>query len=216
MKRIFGLNVWLAVLIVAGVQSAALGYMIVDRAGILQHGREIVLDVQPVDPRSLFQGDYVILNYGALSRIDGALLKDLPDGTRTLYVTARKGELPSGEAGQRDDGQGEERQRQQSEPVVGWMPVAVSVTFPVSVAGGDVVLRGSVPEHYALRISAMGSAPVDYGIESYFVPEGEGKRLEKLIGKGEMRVIAAVGPDGRAAIKGIEAEGKRVYEERVF
>lgn len=191
MKRFFGLNVWLAVLIVAGVQSAALGYMIVDRAQLLLKGREIVLDVKPVDPRSLFQGDYVILNYGVLSQIDGALLKDLPNGTRTLYVTARKG-------------------------ADGWAPVAVTAAYPATVSNGDVVLRGNVPEHFAVRISAMGSVPVDYGIESYFVPEGEGKRLEKLIGKGQMRVIAAVGADGRAAIKGIETEGKRVYEEAVW
>jgi len=31
-----------------------------------------------------------------------------------------------------------------------------------------------------------------------------------------MRVIAGVGPDGRTASKGIEAEGKRVFEERVW
>ncbi|MBU2580119.1 MAG: GDYXXLXY domain-containing protein [Alphaproteobacteria bacterium] len=196
MKRFFGLNVWLAALIVAGIQSAALGYMIVDRAGLLQDGREIVLDVKPVDPRSLFRGDYVILNYGALSRIEGALLKDLPDGTRTLYVTARK---VAGEQGAPE-----------------WKPVAVSAAYPVKAGDGDVVLRGSVPEHFAARLSAMGSAPVDYGIEAYFVPEGEGKRLEKLIGEGEMRVVAAIGTDGRAAIKGIEAKGERVYEERIW
>lgn len=196
MKRFLGLNVWLAVLVVAGVQSAALGYMITDRAGLLRNGRQIVLDVKPVDPRSLFRGDYVILNYGALSRIDGALLKDLPDGTRTLYVTARK--------------------VQGAEGAQEWKPVSASVSYPAKVADGDVVLRGNVPKHFALRLSAMGSAPVDYGIESYFVPEGEGRRLEKLIGEGEMRVVAAVGGDGRAAIKGIEAQGVRVYEEEIW
>ena len=196
MKRFLGVNVWLAAVIVAALQSAALGYMVVDRAQLLQHGREIVLDVKPVDPRSLFRGDYVILNYGALSQLEAALLRDVPEGTQTLYVTLRQG---SGAEGQRE-----------------WQPLAASADYPDPVADGDVVLRADVDDRFGRHFARAGPVRVTYGIESYFVPEGEGKRLEKFIRKGEMKVIAAVAADGRAAIKGIEAEGQRVYEERVW
>lgn len=191
MKRFPGVNVWLAALLVAGLQSAALGYMVVDRAQLLQNGREIVLDVKPVDPRSLFRGDYVILNFGDLSRLKGDLLRGLPDGTASFYVTIRK------EADQ-------------------WAAIAADAQYPSQLREGDVVLKAYVKSRHASQLSSMSSVRVDYGIESYFVPEGEGKRLEKLIGVGEMRVIVAVGSDGRVGIKGIEAKGQRVYEEQVW
>ena len=57
---------WLiAGLAVASLQTAALGSMVWDRIQLLKNGREIVLPIVPVDPRSLFRGDYVILSYDA-------------------------------------------------------------------------------------------------------------------------------------------------------
>lgn len=37
---------------------------------ILQHGEKIVLRLAPLDPRSLMQGDYMVLNYEILSDIN--------------------------------------------------------------------------------------------------------------------------------------------------
>lgn len=182
MKR-FVLNLWVAALLAAGLQSAALAYIVIDRATLIDQGREIVLDVRPVDPRSLFRGDYVILDYGALSRPDRALLGDLPKDTRSVYVTARM-------------------------DAEGWTAAAVTETYPESVDAEDVVLKGEMKGRSGQRIR--------YGIESYFVPEGEGKRLEKLIGKGELKVVVAVGAGGRTGIKGLEVEGRRIYDEPLY
>ena len=49
--------------LVALVMTSILGWMVWDRVSLLKNGREIVLPVTPVDPRSLFRGDYVILGY---------------------------------------------------------------------------------------------------------------------------------------------------------
>jgi uncharacterized membrane-anchored protein len=38
--------------------------MIESRAAILRDGTEIVLQVEPIDPRDLMRGDYVRLQYG--------------------------------------------------------------------------------------------------------------------------------------------------------
>ena len=173
-------NIWIAALIVAGAQSAFLAGMVIDRALLIQQGRELTLDVHPVDPRSLFRGDYVILNYGPISRPGSSLLEERPRGTQSMFVTLRRG--------------GE-----------GWQPTAVSEHYPADVEDDDVVLRGQLPRPNARQVR--------YGIESYFVPEGEGKRLEKLIGKGQLKVIVAVGASGRAAIKGLVVEGRRIYDE---
>ena len=57
---------------------------------------------------------------------------------------------------------------------------------------------------------------IKYGIESYFVPEGEGKRLEDLVRERKLQVLVAVGADGEAAIKGLLIDGALQYEEPLF
>ena len=52
-----------AALVVALAQIGFLGWIIAGRAAILRDGREIVLKVEPVDPRDLLRGDYVRLCY---------------------------------------------------------------------------------------------------------------------------------------------------------
>ena len=56
-------RVWLAAILVCLLQTGAIAALIVNRAMLLTHGREIVLGVTPVDPRDLLRGDYVRLNY---------------------------------------------------------------------------------------------------------------------------------------------------------
>ena len=57
---------------------------------------------------------------------------------------------------------------------------------------------------------------VRYNLESYFVPEGEGRKLEDVRNQGKLSVVAAVLPSGRAAIKRLLIDGKPVYEEPWF
>jgi uncharacterized membrane-anchored protein len=57
---------------------------------------------------------------------------------------------------------------------------------------------------------------VTYGIESYFVPEGEGRRLEGLARDKRMAARVAVDGRGNAAIKGLVIDGVPQYEEPLF
>ena len=50
-------------LLLALAQIAFLSWMIAGRAAILRDGREVLLKVEPVDPRDLLRGDYVVLTY---------------------------------------------------------------------------------------------------------------------------------------------------------
>jgi uncharacterized membrane-anchored protein len=50
------------------VQVLLLGWIIADRALLIENGREIRLAVIPIDPRDLFLGDYVTLRYD-ISRV---------------------------------------------------------------------------------------------------------------------------------------------------
>ncbi len=53
---------WLAVVGLVLVLGAA-NYTISERQQVVDHGRPLLLELRPVDPRSLMQGDYMALRY---------------------------------------------------------------------------------------------------------------------------------------------------------
>lgn len=178
----------LCALIVALLQSAALGWMIYDRISLIEHGREMVLDTIPVDPRSLFRGDYVILNY-PISSLEPATLDGDDEFARgdMAFVTLRKSDAGT------------------------WEAVSLSRSYPPEAStSGGMVLRGKA------RYDGGKTLLMDYGIESYFVPEGEGKALEGLVRERKLQVLLAVASDGEAAIKGLLVDGELRYEEPLF
>lgn len=180
-------NLWLAVGAVALIQAAVLGWMIFERASLLANGREIVLEVIPVDPRSLFQGDYVTLNYD-ISRIPAPPGRE-PVRGEEVYATLQKG--PDGN----------------------WRAVRSSTTPPQTTSPDEVVLKGRARYSFNATDKTPAQIGVRYGIESFFVPEGAGREIEKLIGDHKISALVAVDADGNAGIKGLIADGKRVYEE---
>jgi uncharacterized membrane-anchored protein len=178
-------NMWIGIAVVAFVQAAVLGWMIWQRAHLLSTGHEVVLEVIPVDPRSLFQGDYVALGYD-ISRVP-VTEAGLKSGS-TLYVTLQK-------TGDR------------------WKPLSVSTKKPENLPPDQVLIKGSVAYASAPTSAAPGQATVRYGIEDFFVPEGTGQELEKLVGQKKLDALIAIDDAGNAGIKGLMVEGKRVYEE---
>lgn len=182
------MSVALRILLIAALQTAALVYMILDRTSVLGSATTIALKVKPVDPSDMFRGDYVILNYD-ISRIDTGVLPG--DDTYALgsyaYVTME----------QRDGV---------------WSPIAVNAAMP-SHAAGTIVLRGQVE-------NVSGTPPslsLTYGIESFFVPQGQGKPLEDERQKGDLTAIIAVGDDGRATIKALRRpDGTEIPVESLF
>lgn len=180
-------NVWIGVGAVALAQAAVLGWMIWERAHLLSSGREIVLEVIPVDPRSLFRGDYVVLGYD-ISRVQTTQGPASPRRGAVIYVTLQK-------TGDR------------------WQAIGSSTSPPANLAPDQVALKGHVEYVSAPTPPGTGQANVRYGIEDFFVPEGTGRDLEKLVGEKKLDALIAVDDDGNAAIKGLMSDGKRVYEE---
>ncbi len=58
-------------------------------------------------------------------------------------------------------------------------------------------------------------ARLTYGLESYFVPQGEGRGIERTAAS-RVQVLAAVTPAGRSAIKALLIDGRPLYEEPPF
>ena len=179
-----------ALIVVALAHSIVLGWMVFDRVRLLTSGQEVVLPVIPVDPRSLFRGDYVRLGY-AISQVPPP--SDSPDTLRrgtVLYVTIAK-----------DD-------------KAGWVASASALDAPRALEPTQRVLRGRT--QYKWNRKRTGNLRVRYGIESYFVQEGHGKALEKQARDGKIAAVISVGPSGQAAIKGLMINGKRAYTEPLF
>lgn len=185
-------STWAAIAAVAFVQSLVIGWMVWDRVALLSSGREIRAAVVPVDPRDIFRGDYVTLTYAFTSNAEVAV----PDGARkgdTVYALIK----PQGAAE--------------------WTLGSVTATAPAAVGEGEVVLKGIVD--YVRRWNKEGPATVGrlrYGIERFYVPQGQGRAIEKQVLEKRIVAVLAVGSDGKVALKGLEADGQRIAEEPVL
>ena len=176
---------------VAGlIQLALIAAMVIDRASILREGKEITLQTQPVDPRDFLRGDYVVLRYDITS-VPAGELKGTPFKDRDPHVFVKLAPKPDGFYG------------------------VVSVHLdPVPVSGNEVLIRGRVRDwRYC---GNCDSFTLSYGLEKFFVPQGEGRELEHARNERRITVVAAVTSSGRAAIKRLLLDGKPVYDEPLF
>lgn len=172
------------------LQCALLIVMVVDRVQILRGGTEVTLQTRPVDPRDLLRGDYVVLGYD-ISQLPAGALAGQPSAERNPIVFVKLA------------------------PDANGLYQAVSVhAAPVTVTAPEVLIRGRVSYSCGSNVRTFcDKLTIRYGLESYFVPEGEGKKLEQARNQQKLRVVAAVLPSGRAAIKRLLLDGEPVYEE---
>ncbi len=202
------LSITAGIVIATILQTAALGWIIVERSLLLRNGKEVRLAVRPVDPRDLFRGDYVVLRYD-ISWI-GPNITGPDHGFKKqdiIYVGMKGG----------SDGL--------------WKAVSAHKTLPppedntVFIQGRVKYPRSSWPVPIRNQSSQQEQSPpcpdkkscygitVKYGLESYFVPEGEGRELERIRNKGKIDILAAIDNSGRSAIKALIVDGKKAYVE---
>lgn len=195
-----------AALALAIGQSIFLGAMIWDRVSLLRSPTVVTLETEPIDPRDLFRGDYVILNY-AISNLPLETLEgedEFESGNPVYVELKREGDV--------------------------WKPIAVWRTNR-EPAPGNAIIRGRVGyivQNMVVTDTSEDGGPerrpctdcsnafITYGIESYFVAEGEGRELEDSRNAGRITVDVALGKDGTPAIKQLRLDGEPVYEEPLF
>jgi uncharacterized membrane-anchored protein len=69
---------------------AALGVQVARKEAILRDGRLVYLELAPVDPRSLIQGDYMALDYALARELREVLPSEAPRrGTLSVHTDAR-------------------------------------------------------------------------------------------------------------------------------
>ena len=181
----------ISAIVIAGLQTLILGTIIQSRASILRDGAEVLLKTAPVDPRDFLRGDYVVLNYDISSVPVQTIAGGIPaePGERTLWVRLKK---------QQD----------------GFWTIVES-SFQTLPPQPETVILRSQP-FYSSGPSAVENIRVEYGIERYYVPEGEGKPIEEARNDGSVAISVRVSPSGSAQIRSLLVDGKPVYEEPLY
>ena len=156
----------MTILLFAVVAAQVIGLVVFAtvRQVALTQGREVTLQTVPVDPRSLLQGDYAILDYEIAELPEW--LRDEPVGN-TIYVVLREcGEV--------------------------WCADRHSTWEPKPA---DVFVRGNVNDRGRL----------DFGIGTFFVPEGTGHIVEQAQ---DVKVVVSLSASGNAVIKQVLVDGQ--------
>jgi uncharacterized membrane-anchored protein len=151
--------------------------MIALRALPLVTGQTVLVRVEPVDPRDLFRGDYVILSY-PFSRVP-------PDEIDGLSAE-------------------ELRSRKKLEGRAVYVPLVPDTIGGHMRAGKVSIERPSSGLFLKGHMKRYGS--MEFGIESYFVEEGAGRRYEQAIRDHHLSAELAVTSSGQAALKGLRIE----------
>jgi len=160
------------------LQVALLAFMAGQREYIAQTGKIVYLRTAPVDPMDPFRGEYVRLNY----EIADSMIHSM----QQLQETKNKDE--------------KRNFRVYTVLDVDENQVAHARYITDKKPGGELFIRGRAePQKWMPRIS--------YGIEAYFVEQGQGREIEKLRGQqNDIRVPlemeAAIGANGIAVLKG--------------
>jgi uncharacterized membrane-anchored protein len=164
-------------LVTAAAQILILLGMIALRAAPLVTGQTVLVRVQPVDPRDLFRGDYVILSYD-FSRVSPEGILGLSEKERGSWskLEGRAVYVPL----VRDTNGVHYR--------------AEKVTAVKPDAG--LFLKGQMGRYGAL----------EFGIEAYYVQEGTGLMYEKAIRDRKLSAELAVTSSGQAALRALRIE----------
>lgn len=161
----------------------------------LRTGTEIILRIEPVDPRDLFRGDYVTLNYEI----------------STLDLEKVQAEDPYFEYNDRvylalelENGYGVVKKIYKNPP---------EDEFYIKGTVKEIIYDWEEDEDSLIAEEPLiKELRVEYGIESYFVPEGKGLEIEsqQWTGREEVEVKVVVDKYGNAVIKSLLIGGEEV------
>jgi len=185
----------ISALVLALVQVGFLTWIIASRAMILRYGQEVLLKVEPIDPRDLLRGDYVSLGY-EISNVPARLVVNRGDASSSMegpiHVRLKKGA----------DGF--------------WHPASAALApgFADAPADGEVDVLGTVSSSWTQDEEEV--LRVDYGIGRYYLPEGEGRPIEHDMRVRSFGILAAVGKDGTLQIKALMDGNKMLFSEPLY
>jgi len=162
-------------IIIVFFQVASLAFIAGKRILLLKNSEKVLLKCEPVDPRSLFSGDYVILNYDISNLKHDLWLKSNANEylvkNDTVYVALEK-DIKS----------------------KFWKAKAFSKVKDKLLPKYKIIIRGKVK----YNLFHSNTFRILYGIETYFIPQGQGHIIEQNLAN--ISVEMAVSKDGESGI----------------
>lgn len=187
------------ILAVAAVCVLALIGLVLREGAARDSGTEVILPMQPVDPRSLLSGHYVIVS----------IVEPVPVDQKCPPISA-----------------GFEHQQGESwvalSPYEGrYRASGAALTKQEAQALGPVVVRGTLycdePTPAAEGVEpSVGRLSADLGPERFYIGMTEAKRIEELMrgrnldAEAPVSAILSIDGDGHARLKGLVVEGERL------
>lgn len=194
-----------------GLQAAVLGWMVYDHSRPVAIGQRYLLLCEPVDPRDLLRGDYVILRYGFQNLSKGqyqALMREWKEDHPTDAKAVQELEHTSDQA--------EFIARRVYEQLI---PKDTLVFIPLTKGPDGLAVFGQ-PTFREPRSGAYlrarngrgnwGQGDLRAGIESFYVEEGTGHKWEKFRNEGRLLAEIGVLPDGRAGLVSLQEAPKNL------
>ena len=167
-------------------QVAVIGYMVWNHLQPLRNGERIVVRAEPVDPRDMLKGEYVILGY---------------DFAR---ITSKEAKLLYAQLGDPD---GEDVRENLPADTTVFLPLVKKTNGEWTGAEPTLVRPNSGLYLQGLTSHNWGEGnQLRFGIEAYYVEEGKGAAWEKLRNTGLLKVTIAVLPNGKAGLVSIDAD----------
>ncbi|HII79780.1 MAG TPA: hypothetical protein HA261_05165 [Methanosarcina sp.] len=186
-KKIFYLTVVFWLLIFSG--------FILYKEYTLRTGTEVLLKTEPVDPRDLFRGDYVTLNYEISTLNLGEIPAEDPyfEYNDRIYLALEI-----------ENGYGVPKKIYKNPPDD---ELYIKGTVKELIYDWEEDKEGLIAEEPRIK-----ELRIEYGIESYFVPEGRGREIEsqQWTGREGVDVKVVVDKFGNAVIKSLLIDGKEV------
>ncbi|RWA73692.1 GDYXXLXY domain-containing protein [Mesorhizobium sp.] len=191
-----GKRLIIAALVLGLVQVGFLSWIIAGRAAILRNGKEVLLKIEPVDPRDLLRGDYIAIGNN-ISRIPVKLIANIPQGKLSSDDTSIVVRLKKGAEGY-------------------WQPTAAWFGQAPAPAGPDEAdIAGHVAEGWGLRDPEATIAP-EYGIDRFYLPEGEGMAIQTDMRVRPFGIKLALSANGTPQIKALMDGDKALFEEPLY
>ena len=144
----------------------------------LRTGPTAILETEPVDPRDIIRGDFIILGYPIqrvpFDRFEPPLTSAPESGTR-IYVELR--------------------------PEAGFHRLARASLQSFAPRSGNLLIRGRASTSWAPTASG-NVVRVAYGIEKFFIPEGKGNPRGKIV------AMVALASNGHPYLKSLSVDGR--------
>lgn len=189
--------------------SAVLAAMVVRTATQRAQGAEILLSMEPVDPRDMLLGYYVTIET-PVHQIDTGEVEGPLAGWRqggVAFVSLDQGEdgswRPSGVFHERPD---------EGVFLQGRVAWAYTRSDQRDAEPGPGDTDGLRPREDPIPGTERQELRIAYNLERYFTDADTARELEDMRREDRLRLIVSVGPDGQALIKGLEIDGEARYE----